>query len=181
MAKEALMRDPVLAEIRFQAVAAALPEGRFRRLLREVFDRLPDGWDTYRTWTVELSEQMPTKGYASCLRLEEEEGDTTAIIEGHREQNWIVTLYTPWLDRLSDRAALWAIAHELGHVASGMACGSLVISGTAYTRVSSSEDQLREITPEEREAREKVADVIARAWGFSFEEEAFEEEAQNLT
>jgi hypothetical protein len=175
------MRDPVLAEARFQSVAGALPEGRYRRLLREVFDRLSDGWDTYRTWDVELSEQKPTKGYASCLRLEDEEGDATATIEGHQEQRWTVTLYTPWLDQLSDGAALWPIAHELGHVASGMACGSVGISGKAYTRVSISKDEYREITPEEKEAGEKVADAIARAWGFWFEEEAFEEEAPKLT
>jgi hypothetical protein len=175
------MRDPVVAEMQFQAAAAAVPEGRYRRLLREVFDRLPAGWDTYRTWEVELSEGKPSQGYASCFRFEEEEGEATASIEGHHEQHWTVTLYTPWLDQLSDGAALWPIVHELGHVASGMACGSLASGGKPNTRVSTVRDFYREVTPDERAAREKVADVIARAWGFWLEEEAFEKEVPNMT
>jgi hypothetical protein len=99
---------------------------------------------------------------------------------GAAEQLWLVTLYPAWLDGLSDAAVRWAIAHELGHAASGMACGSLVISGRRYTKVSVGEDEYRKITPEDEEGSEKIADAIVRAWGFWAEEEAFEEEAPRL-
>jgi hypothetical protein len=64
-------------------------------------------------------------------------------------------------------------AHELGHIASGLPCGSLVIGGRPFTRVPGTRGEYREITAEERESMETKANAIARAWGFSSEEAAW--------
>ncbi|MDO8475043.1 MAG: hypothetical protein Q7W02_02410 [Candidatus Rokubacteria bacterium] len=165
----------------FEEIASALPPGRYREVLRHVLTRLPEGWDYYRTLSVELSPEKPARGIASSLR--EEELETAADdppIEGHNEQVWTVTLFQPWLDGFSDLSVMWVIAHELGHVASGMACGSMALGGKPYTRVSGTNDHYREKTPEEISGGEKVADAIARAWGFWLEEETFEAEALRL-
>jgi hypothetical protein len=151
--------------------------GRYREIVAGVLARLPDGWDYYRTVSFAVLETKPERGYASCLREEAlESSDDAPAIEGHHEQCWTVSLYTPWLDRMSEAAVAWVVAHELGHVASGMACGELVLGGRPFTRIVDSDDQYREITPAEKDAGEKIADAIARAWGFWIEEEAFEEE-----
>jgi hypothetical protein len=165
-----------------EAIASALPPGRYRDVLRQVLTRLPEGWDHYRTLSVELSLDKPERGYANSLREEELEApDDDPLIEGHNEQVWAVTLFQPWLDALSDPSVMWVIVHELGHVASGMACGSMAIGGKPYTRVSGTTDQYRERTTEEISGGEKIADAVARAWGFWIEEEAFEAEASRLT
>lgn len=159
---------------------AGLPEGRYRSFVRRILERLPAGWDHYRTLDFEVSDEKPARGYASSLRDEEIESERVSSIEGHHEQCWTVTLYRPWVDQLSDTAASWVIAHELGHVAAGMACGSLIVSGRPHTRVSVADDVYREITAEEQAAGEKIADAVGRAWGFWLEEERFEEEARRL-
>ncbi len=159
-----------------------VPEGRSRRLLRRVLERLPVGWDHYRTFDVELLSDKPSRGYGSCRRDEALEASADdLLLEGHAEQCWAVTLYQPWLDAFSDDAALWIIAHELGHVASGMACGTVVVGGVAYTRMAGTDDDYRPVTPEDRAGGEKIADAIARAWGFWAEEEAFAWEDERLT
>ena len=166
--------------IAIECMIAGLPEGRYRSLVRQVLERLPAGWDHYRTLGFELSDEKPTRGYASSFRDEEIEGERVPLIDGHHEQCWTVTLYRPWVDQLSDTAVLWVIAHELGHVAAGMACGSLVEGGRPHTRVSVAGDVYREVTADERAAGEKIADAVGRAWGFWLEEEQFEEEAPRL-
>jgi hypothetical protein len=88
----------------------------------------------------------------------------------------MVTLYNQQLFGLSDAAVKWAIAHELGHVASGLPCGSLGMGGLGYTRTS--ENVYRAITEDERERHEFVADAIARAWGFWEEEQVWVNEVE---
>jgi predicted metalloprotease len=75
---------------------------------------------------------------------------------------------------LSDVAIKWVIAHELGHVASGLSCESLSIGGLGYTRTS--ENVYRAITGAERELHELVADAIAHAWGWWEEEKVWVKE-----
>jgi hypothetical protein len=162
-------------------LVSGFDDARIAALVHSVLERLPDSWDLYRTFDFELSDLKPDVGYASCLREEEaESGPLPGMPEGHHEQCWTVTLYRPWLAVFSDEASRWIIAHELGHVASGIACGSLVFGGRPYTRMSGTTDQYREVTPEEKQGGEKIADAIARAWGFWLEEEAFASEAQGL-
>jgi hypothetical protein len=162
-------------------LVSGIDDARIAALVRSVLKRLPDSWDLYRTFHFELSDRKPDKGYASCQRDEESDGSPEpGMPEGHYEQYWAVTLYRPWLTDFSDEASRWVIAHELGHVASGMATGCIVSGGRPGTRVSGTADEYREITPEETQAGEKVADAIARAWGFWLEEEAFEAESQTL-
>ena len=91
---------------------AGITEPRYRDLLTSVLRRLPDGWDYYRTVSVEIADTKSTRGYANALRDEESEGERVSLIEGHHEQFWVVTLYRPGLDGFSDDAARWIIAHE---------------------------------------------------------------------
>jgi hypothetical protein len=118
-------------------------------------------------------------GYACALRFEEVEDLDPDDLEGHGEQLWQVTLYPALLDKLSDPAVGWVIAHELGHVASGCVCG-IVIDGRPVTRIPGTTDQYREISPAEKHKNEGLANAIARAWGFWEEEEAFRAEEERL-
>lgn len=85
--------------------------------------------------------------------------------------------YDQTLSKLPDDAVKWVIAHELGHVASGVPCGSLAVGKILLTKIEG--DTYRPITADEKEMHEFVADAIARAWGFWDEEEAWEESIQN--
>jgi len=142
-----------------------------------VFDRLPPGWDEPRTFTVEIG--PGSYGYGSALRFEEVEDLAPDDLEGHGEQVWAVTLYPALLDNLSDSAVRWVMAHELGHVASGCVCG-IVIDGRAVTRIPGTTDQYREISPVEKDNNERLANAIARAWGFWAEEQEFRAEEERL-
>jgi hypothetical protein len=167
-------------DAKFEQIAAPLPaESRYRNLLRGVLDKLPEGWDEFRTVGVELGAGTP-RGLASALRLEAIE-DADEVDEVRAEQTWIVTLYPERLDSLSDAAVTWAIAHELGHVASGCRCGEMVQGDRGLTRVRGTSDEYREISPTEVQSNERVADAIGRAWGFWHEEECFERETQTMT
>ncbi len=107
-----------------ECTTAGLPGGRYKDLLAAVLPRLPERWDEYRAVSVELSDR-PSRGYGSAYADEELMAARLSVLEGHQEQVWTVTLYPAWLDRLPDDAVSWVIAHELAHVASGMACGSI--------------------------------------------------------
>lgn len=102
--------------------------------MAEVLWRLPDGWDQHAHWYVEVGEEGSPLGPGSARRREEEEDD-----EGY--QYWDVNLYPALLDRLSDPACRWVIAHELAHVASGIPTGSVVLGGRLYTRIKGTGDQ----------------------------------------
>lgn len=135
--------------------------GRYGGLLKRVAQQLPGGWDYDRMVSVELSGKKTERRYAGTLCEEEAElPQPESAVGGHSARSWHVTLYTPWLDRLSDDAVVWVMAHELGHVTAGMPCGPTVLA--------------------ECEAWEQVADVTARAWGFTREEEVFRHEAPGL-
>src|SRR5262249_41508139 len=114
-------------EMKFEQCAGAL-SGRYRALLREIFDRLPSGWDEPRTFSVAIGGGAP--GFGCALRFDE--GEDTDDPMG--EQLWLVTLYPALLDKLSDAAVRWVIGHELAHVASGCVCG-IVVDGRAVTRI----------------------------------------------
>ena len=91
----------------------------------------------------------------------EEEG------EAEVEQLWAVTLYPALLERLSDAACRWAIAHEFGHVASGLPMGSIVIKGKPMTKIKGTKDEYEEAPS--KDDQEDVAEKIALEWGFSGE------------
>ena len=144
---------------------------RYHAIAKAVLERLPEEWDLYRTYGFEVSTSPPSSpdGFASSHRDEELEDEPDI----RNEQVWSITLYDQKLSTVPDAAVKWVIAHELGHVASGLPCGSLVLGGSAYTRVS--KDQYRPVTGYEGEVNELVADTIARAWGWWEEEEAWVE------
>jgi peptidase M48-like protein len=169
--------DMTPEEMKFEGCAGTL-SGRYRTLLREVVDRLPNGWDEPRTFTCATEHGSP--GYACALRFEEIEDMDPNDLEGHSEQVWAVTFYPELLDKFSDAAVRWVIAHELGHVASGCVCGAIVVDGRAMTRIPGTTDQYREIDAVEKDHNERLANAIARAWGFWSEEQAFRAEKERL-
>jgi hypothetical protein len=156
---------------------AGLGGTRYYALAKEVLLRLPDEWDLYRTFELELTPNPPSRkdGYASCYTPEEDDETSHHVLGGREEQFWIVTLYEPSIRSLSDAAVKWVVAHELGHVVAGLPCGSLTVGGKPYTKVKSApgEEFYREITREEGDINEKIADLIGRAWGFWDEEETW--------
>lgn len=164
-------------EMHLETAIPALRGTRYYALAREVLLRLPEKWDLYRTFTIELSPNAPRRPglYAGCYRPDEAEEMPVSPLEGREEQFWIVTLYDQALCSRSSEAVRWVIAHELAHVAAGVPCGTLVIGGIPHTKVKGVPDEefYRPITREEVEAGEKIADAIARAWGFWEEEEAW--------
>ncbi len=152
-------------------VHSGVPE-RYRRLVADVLWRLPEAWDAAREWSVEISSKTSPKGYASARR--EEEG------EGEIEQLWTVTLYPALLDRLSDAACRYPIAHEFGHVASGLTTGSITIGGKHLTKIKGSKDEYEEAAS--TDDHEDVAEKISLEWGFSSELTTFlKEEDEKLS
>lgn len=136
MAAEAgLITDAYIAHILPMYIAPNVPNCYYRRLVTEVLCRLRADWDAARTWQVVSSEQTP-RGYASAQHETEADGEI--------EQLWIMTLYPSLMDRLSDTACLYVIAHEFGHIASGLSGASLVIEGIGYTPVKGTASQYDE-------------------------------------
>ena len=150
-----------------EIITGELEGTRYRDLARGVLERLPQGWDDNRTYSIEVpTEEPPMPGVcASAQRIEELESETP-----DSEQCWIVKLYDQKLSGLSDAAIKWIIAHELGHVKSGLPCGSISIAGMGLTKVDAEPGQYRLIMPKEKDNHEVVADLIARDWGFTAEE-----------
>jgi hypothetical protein len=162
----------------FNAVAASIPPGsRYRLLLRKVLERLPVGWDRLRQFCVLTADGTPASGYACSYRFEETELDWGERAD-RISQIWEVTLFPGWLNRLSDDAVKWVIAHECGHIASGCACG-VFVDGRLQTRVYGT-DEWRDLSEEEAHFNEKMANAIARAWAFWDEEDAFIREEPTL-
>ncbi len=153
---------PQVEEAYLASRTAGILSERYRRLTQEVLCRLPWEWDVHCTWVIEESEKRSPQGYGSAHREEEGEGDC--------EQFWVVTLYPAMLDRLSDAACRWVIAHELAHVASGLPTGSIVIRGKPHTRIKGTVDEYQETAS--KVVHEDTADEIALEWGFSEEMQA---------
>ncbi len=135
-----------------------VPE-RYRRLVADVLWRLPEAWDAAREWSVEISSETTPRGYASARHEEGTEEET--------EQSWIVTLYPALLDRLSDVACRYPIAHEFAHVASGLGQGSITLEGKHLTKIKGSKDEYEEAAS--TDDHEDVAEKISLEWGFSSE------------
>ncbi len=132
---------------------------RYRRIVTDVLWRLPEAWDAAREWSVEISAETTPRGYASARHEDESDGEI--------EQVWIVTLYPELLDRLSDAACRYIIAHEFGHVASGLSMGCISIYGTRYSPVKGTANEFEEVTS--TDDQEDVANLMAMDWGFSSE------------
>ncbi len=154
--------DEILALWMGNRLSPTLPE-RYRKLASELVLGLPDDWDRDAVWNIDSSEDESPHSYGSALRIEDEEGDLG--------QYWEVTLFPALLDRLSDPACRWVIAHELAHVASGIPSGSVVIGGKPYTRIKGTPDRYQEAPS--KTVNEDAADEIAMGWGFSGELQAF--------
>jgi hypothetical protein len=134
---------------------------RYERLACEVALALPHGWDDHAEWTVELGRQEDPRGYA-CTRADEEGAGETLT-------NYIIKIFPSMMDRLSDSACRWVFAHELGHVASRLRFGSIVIRGKPHTKLVG--DVYVEAPG--KDAQEDAANKIALGRGFDRELQTF--------
>ena len=154
------MEDEVTAEVMKvfwdSKIDPSVPP-RYRRLLREVAERLPKGWDDHAEWEVESNPDQHPQGYACVLQYEEGARETV--------MNYTVTIFPGLLDRLSDSACRWVFAHEFAHIASKVRTGSIAIGGRPYTRVSGAEY----VEAPSKKVHEDAADRIAMDWGFDRE------------
>ena len=100
-----------------------LPD-RYARLAEDVVLSLPEEWDNHATWEIGIAdaEWLASFGrvdaadtYAGARRVETDDNE-----EGSDSQLWEVKLCPERIDGLSDAACRYLIAHELGHVASGL-------------------------------------------------------------
>ncbi len=169
------MPDEDVRRMKIESQLGGLTDERLRRLCREVLERLPVDWDEYREIAIEESDKTPSHspcnvGYASASRNEEGESLLPDGIEP--EQSWVVTLYRMHLDLLPEAAIRWVIAHELGHVASGLRTGSIVVGGVPVTQIAPG--QYEPAVPKDQ--LEGAADSIALGWGFSQELQSFRAE-----
>lgn len=154
--------DEYVAQVLPMYIPPIVPN-RYRHLLSEVLSRLPADWDAARNWQVEVSSEQTPRGYASARHEDEADGEI--------EQMWIMTLYPSLLDRLSDKACLYVIAHEFGHIASGLYGPSLVNKGIGYAPAKGTANQYEEVVSTGNQ--EDIAEKLALEWGFSPELQAF--------
>ena len=141
---------------------------RYMRLIREVAERLPEGWDDHAEWTITANTAANSRGYANVLPFEEGAGEYVT--------DYVVMIYPAMLGRLSDPAARWVFAHEFGHIASKLRQGSITLFGKAYTRGRGNEY----IEAPSKNIQEDAADRIALEWGFGVELQAFLQEEELL-
>jgi hypothetical protein len=161
-AEAGMTTDAYIAHVLPAYIAPGVPN-RYRHLFSEVLGRLPADWDAARTWQVEVSSEENPRGYACAQHETESDGDI--------EQVWIMTLFPSLMDHLSDAACQWVIAHEFGHIASGLCGPSLVHKGIGYAPVKGTTNQYDEVVS--TNDQEDIAEKQALEWGFSPELQAF--------
>ena len=131
---------------------------RYKSLLGECLGRIPDSGRQVRLHTeIRLRRRGTLPGVV---------GLTTFYVEGYapngvaKEESGAhtVTFYTNLMDKLTDRAVVAVMAHELAHV------------------------WLNEhLRPEASKSREDDADMLAEMWGFQEELSALAEQTEPLT
>ena len=131
---------------------------RYKSLLNECLDRIPNSG---RTVQLRTEVRLRRKGTLSGVV-----GLTTFLVEGFapngiaREESGAhtITFYTNLMDKLTDRAVVAVMAHELAH---------------AWLN-----EHLR---PEASKTRENDADMLAEMWGFEEELSALAEQTEPVT
>lgn len=125
---------------------------------------MPEGWDRGIEWSVDVGDEPEEPEGLACM-------DPTA------PGPCIVRLFPSRMDRFSDAACRWIIAHEFGHLApvlsfrvtiEGQPC--LFIDGV-WRRSLASSERLEDLY-------EEAADRGAWEWGFHAECEAFAAEVE---
>jgi hypothetical protein len=134
---------------------------RYKRLGSEVALAIPEGWDDHAEWTVDVGSMENPRGYASVLPFEEDPGDLARL--------YMVQIFPSLMDRLSDSACRWVIAHALAHIASKLRFGSIVIQGVPHTELH--KDEYVPVPP--KSVQEDAANNISLGWGFDREMQAF--------
>ena len=131
---------------------------RYRSLLEECLNRIPSSGRPVR-----LRTEIRLRRRGTLLGVV---GLTTFCVEGYapngiaREESGAhtITFYTNLMDKLTDRAVVAVMAHELAH---------------AWLN-----EHLR---PEASETRENDADMLAEMWGFEEELSALAEQTEPVT
>jgi hypothetical protein len=127
--------------------------GRYQRLAKEVLDRLPSRWNSGRV--VKLEESMET----IYLTHGQPAVAWTARLQFKSDEMWVVTLYSTFLDTLSDEAVRWIIVRE-------------------FARVASDASRLWRNRFGRTPVHETIAETQALNWGFSEERRRFEKECE---
>ena len=134
-----------MGEERFETITNSIaPGSRYRAILRQVLERLPAGWDESRPFGMLLQPAGPA--YASVNGFLIDDQDDVP--------QWLVVLSAYGLDRLSDRAVSWVLAHALAHVTSESPCGR-------GGRIVRAVDSYRILSDVEIAINEGTADAIA--------------------
>ena len=149
------------------AIAPNVPE-RYRHLVEEVLRRLPPGWAGDETLSVVSSDDPAPLGFA-CVVYE----------RAARAWGEVVTLYPALLDRLSEAACRWVIAHEFGHVAArlpqlGRLAGRACLYVGGRWRISRADPKRL------KDLYEEAANHLAVTWGFEKDWDTFEGERSTL-
>src|SRR5262245_54030163 len=149
------MNSRTLKKIKIDQALSHISEERYRRLIDTVLWKIPrSAWDSL-TPTVDFSlcEYSPAglRGYGNTAPAE--------ILDAPESQLWLITLYRPMLDALTDRDVLFVMAHELGHVATS----APVDEQTYFQR------RFQDAITRKRETArdEHAADAFAARWGFA--------------
>lgn len=135
--------------------------GRYRALIIQIIERLPEGWDDLAVWSMRVGEDPPPGVYA---RVQPDE-----VTAADEVTSFTIEIFPSMMGLLSDEACRWVIAHEFAHIASGVRHASLVIRGKRYIRVTG--ETYREAPT--TDGYENSAESIALAWGFGPEHKAW--------
>jgi len=151
----------MLVNTRFlRNVSVDISDGPLLRLLLGTESRIPQ--DVAALWTlsrVDVRRRGEKRGLVGLTRwgdisYGEKGAELTREGRGGRQT---ITFYSDLLDRLSRKACVAVIVHELAH---------------AWLN--------EHVFPTSSEGREKEADDLARAWGFGRELDQLEEEAETV-
>jgi hypothetical protein len=121
---------------------------RYRNLATDVYLRLPDGWDSQRTWRIIADLDMVDDISLASARVLD---DQQAVVP-----RWEIRLHCERLGRFSPAAVAWVIVQQFVHVAS---------SGQPQP-------------PKRKDAVSRHHADVGAAWGFGAERQIFEAECE---
>lgn len=162
--------DDLLLSLKLSGLSGLSP--RYQRLVREVYQRIPNADRIFKYRTIDIVESggdpLCEGACADTRRLEA--GETLpSETDGPPEQTWLMTLYRKMLDPYSDAAVRWVIAHEFGHIASGLRTGSVVVGGEAYRQQS---PDVYVPAPSKMIHEDAATEYALMEWGFDVELQA---------
>lgn len=155
-----------------------LPQ-RYRRLVGGVLHRLPHDWLGERSigrreieWAVVVSDDIHIT-HRGCVVLASAARERFETL-----QYWTITLFPHVLDELSDRAVLWVIAHEFGHIVARVSPEIARPQGIFVPLFDMDCDEFDDVAVSQ--LGERCADAYALGWGFLEEKAAYDRELPTL-